>query len=381
MATKYELSLSPSYVKDWDVIDAIREIFQNAIDKETENPENKMSFDYDEDSCILQIGSKTSSLHKSSLLLGCTTKRDRDDQIGSFGEGYKLALLVLMRDGHDVEIHNYNESELWVPKIVNSRRYDSEILTVTTSKFIFTNPPDSDLTFTITNITLDIFKDIVESNLHLQVCPNTLETKSGQVILNDGYAGKIYVNGLFVEKMDEPTRYGYNFKPNKIKLDRDRKAVQSFHLFWETSLMWIELAKNNNVLVKDLLKIEAKDVQFINSVHSHCDSTRIFELSHEMLVEEYGEDVIPVSNQYELLEMKEKYPSAKVVVTSSFVAETIKKSKTYTQIMDNLESAPQPLTPNEIMEEFNESFGSGLSYDANEALKVIIEQSEDWELS
>ena len=45
----YELTVSMGYVPTWTHVDAVREIFQNAKDEETVNPENKMFFDYNEE--------------------------------------------------------------------------------------------------------------------------------------------------------------------------------------------------------------------------------------------------------------------------------------------------------------------------------------------
>ena len=80
MASKYELTISTNYVPDWTYIEAFRELFQNAIDNEITNPDNKMGFSfipYDEGSETgvgdVVISNKSSSLDASSLLLGSTT--------------------------------------------------------------------------------------------------------------------------------------------------------------------------------------------------------------------------------------------------------------------------------------------------------------------
>lgn len=51
----YELTVSMGYVPTWTHVDAVREIFQNAKDEETVNPENKMFFDYNEETETLMI--------------------------------------------------------------------------------------------------------------------------------------------------------------------------------------------------------------------------------------------------------------------------------------------------------------------------------------
>lgn len=49
MQRRYELTFSMNYVKDWTYVEAFRELFQNAIDNEIQNPENKMLFAFDEE--------------------------------------------------------------------------------------------------------------------------------------------------------------------------------------------------------------------------------------------------------------------------------------------------------------------------------------------
>ena len=95
----YELTVSMGYVPTWTHVDAVREIFQNAKDEETVNPENKMFFDYNEETETLMIGNKTGKLNKSTLLIGISDKRNDNRTIGQHGEGYKIATVVLLREG------------------------------------------------------------------------------------------------------------------------------------------------------------------------------------------------------------------------------------------------------------------------------------------
>ena len=52
------------------------------------------------------------------MVLGSTSKAGRADDVGSFGEGYKIALLVLTRNGYDVKVLNGNKQ--WVPEFRHS---------------------------------------------------------------------------------------------------------------------------------------------------------------------------------------------------------------------------------------------------------------------
>ena len=104
------------------------EIFQNALDNEIANPENKMGFNYDEENQRLTISNKTSVLNPESLLLGSSTKRDDKDTIGKHGEGYKIAFMVLLREGKDIKVYNYSAREIWETRLVKAKRYNNRLV-------------------------------------------------------------------------------------------------------------------------------------------------------------------------------------------------------------------------------------------------------------
>ena len=100
---KYTLSLTKEYVSHWGVSEACRELIQNVID-------NPKPYEYNFDEYLpglfkFTLTSKDTWLHPSTLLLGTSSKKE-DGYIGHFGEGYKLALLVLTRLGKAVTVIN-----------------------------------------------------------------------------------------------------------------------------------------------------------------------------------------------------------------------------------------------------------------------------------
>ena len=84
MNKNYEITISPNYVSNWGVKEAIREILQNAIDAETNGYEKEIN--YDEASQTLDVCSKNIELSAKDLILGCSSKTDQDDMIGKYGE-------------------------------------------------------------------------------------------------------------------------------------------------------------------------------------------------------------------------------------------------------------------------------------------------------
>lgn len=84
---RFELGMSLDYASSWGVAEGVREFFQNALDEEKENPENKMSFFYNVEEGTISISNAKSKLTPKSLLMGSSTKRGNANLIGEHGEG------------------------------------------------------------------------------------------------------------------------------------------------------------------------------------------------------------------------------------------------------------------------------------------------------
>lgn len=314
---KFELTITPSYVPSWGIVEAVRELFQNALDQEKQHEDNTMSWSYDADAQRLSISNKSSVLEASSLLLGQTSKADDESTIGQFGEGYKIATLVLLRNNKHVTFYNYGKKEIWRPRFVNSRRFGTQILTffVETLK-IWDKAPDNNLTIVIDGITEDEFKQhIVPANLHMQTNYKVVdETSIGQVLDIPGINGQVFVNGLFVCNF-EPYQYSYNFNPGTIQLDRDRKMVSDFDLRWQASKMWSFSDKTD--LITALLVAGKADVAYLKNVSTFSDRQyKLREEAFNKFVSMYGSRAVPVCNQLEAAEVPKGWTP--IIVPESF---------------------------------------------------------------
>ena len=320
--SRFELSLSPTYVPNWGLVEAIRELFQNALDQQTINPGNNMSYARTVEG--FSISSKESVLEKSSLLLGCSSKTNDKTTIGKFGEGYKLALLVLTRLNYKVTIYNYSAKEIWTPKIIQSRRYNSDLLVIDIKKYIFKSVPDNNLTFFINGITDDDFNMIKEHNLFMREDYEKIETSKGEILLDDKYKGMLFVNGLYINtvKSNVITK-GYNFNPDVITLDRDRALVDSFNLQWETSQIWA--SESESSLCKELVLDNAPDVEYLHNF-LYNSTLSLSESVFDSFQSTNGLNAIPVSNQEEFEECKKKYSSLTPIIVSTGIAKVMDKS-------------------------------------------------------
>jgi len=312
--SKFELSLAENYVASWGVSEGVREIFQNAIDQETQDETNTMFYKYDNALMQLSIGNKKSVLSTSTLLLGCTTKADAKDQIGQFGEGYKIATLALLRSGHNVTFYNYGAKEIWRPRFVDSKRYGAKVLTFFTEKHIWSKVPDNDLTIVIDGISGSIWAQICTSNLHVRTdVGKVYETPFGRILTEDA-PGNVYVNGLFVKQLDD-LLYAYDIKPEYLSLDRDRRMVQTYNVTWITAKMLA--ATDNPKLIKAALDSKYKDAEDLHYHLSNVSAATHTAIS-DSFVNTHGTFAVPVSSQSDLNRVQAEYSNAKpVMVTES----------------------------------------------------------------
>ena len=194
MVSKYELAISTGYVPDWGVTEAFRELFQNALDNEITNPENKMEWKYDEESETLTISNKTSVLQAETLLLGSSTKANDKYTIGKHGEGYKIAFMVLLRNNKSIRVYNYGNRETWEVKLVKSKRYNGQMLTTVfvEKEAIWHKVPNNNLIIEVSGVNKDEYNEIVARNLHLRADKIKKENliKQAEKIKGLGYGDK-----------------------------------------------------------------------------------------------------------------------------------------------------------------------------------------------
>jgi hypothetical protein len=263
----------------------------------------------------LYITNYGSRLRTTSLLLGGSPKATIADTIGKFGEGYKLAALVLTRLGKQLTIYN-GPTEVWKPRFVDSKRYDARILT------FFIRDRDTAasgdcLSFKIEGVSVDDYATTVHNTLRLHAnIGECIGTPYGRVLLNPDLRGNIYVSGLFVCKKHNMD-YGYDILPSKITIDRDRRIVADFDLQWLTSQMWSGQ--------KELLNMMERSSPDVSYVHHHIPSTQKV-IAYQAFKDKYGDNAVPVTTRSEAEALPRGY---KPIITSESYRQVIVSSKDY----------------------------------------------------
>lgn len=349
MKQKFELTLTSDYAAQWGVQEALREILQNGIDQEQQIKNNHLDITYDGKD-ILTIANKNSVLLKETLLLGFSTKQNDDISIGQFGEGYKIALLVLTRLNKKVTIYNYGKKEIWTSRFVKSKRYNGQkVLTITVNtEPIWKSVPNNNLIFEIQGINNLEYQELVSRALPLQkdYKKNIIETPKGQILLDEKFKCKVYVNGLYINTI-HGLEYGYNIKPKYINIGRDRDLVSNYDIQKVTSAMWRN--QTNNHLLYKMLKEQSADVSYITSSKYDETGDNFTEAKKELVVirdnllndlkEQDGENVIPVKNQTELEEVKSRYINTKPVLVNSTIYEILDDSDKIHELKETCEKA------------------------------------------
>lgn len=251
------LPISTNYVNHWGFWDATREILQNAIDTK-DFKVTKM-----ESSGILKIESYAGKLDLASLMLGESSKRDDTSTIGKFGEGYKLALLVLCREGYEVLIKNGHDC--WRVKIEKHPQMGVECLAIEIIEGTYSDEDDDAVSFIINglesqhfNLIRDNFIDPNDVDPGFTYGLEVIAENKGSYCLEIPAAKKVFVGGLFVCDLGTGYHYSYNFSPDVLPLDRDRNKVESFYLQKEATSI---LANSGNIeILIELASQKAKDV-------------------------------------------------------------------------------------------------------------------------
>lgn len=304
----YELTLTPNYVSDWTFNDAIRELIQNGTDQEILDEENCFSIGYDIERKTLQLKNSKSVLKINTLLLGRSSKSENEDTVGQFGEGYKIAALVLNRIGKTFTVFNNEKNEVWESRFKNSEKWLEKILSFYISK---RETKDTGLCIEVGNVSWDEYRGLsdvwIKFNENDYMNMNVVNTSYGEILTDKNYSGKVYVNGLFIN-CNADLKYGYNFKPKYIKLERDRKACDSFDAREITCRMIAEGMVNGSIPIEEVNRMVNENVDDVYNFEYNTYLNDIQKVQ-DVLLEAFNEQnpqpySIPVSSQEEIKKVK-----------------------------------------------------------------------------
>lgn len=373
---KYELSLSRNYVSSWGIEEAIRELLQNAKDSNGED-----IVDIDKSSGTITITNKNTSIPSSTLLLGNTSKRDDLDKIGQFGEGYKLALLVLLRE--DKEVFIKNGSKNWTPSFEYSDNFECEVLCITE-----TDGNGNDLTFEISGFDSSELNELENEFLGINgQAYNSIQTSYGEILTDPKFKGKIFVQGLPVYE-DDNFNYGYNFEARYVNLDRDRKSINIYELKRLTALS-VACCTDNFAFVDEVIESKGKDSEYI--IDQNISFTSEFKEKYAKHLKDKFDikdtDIVINESSKELITELQRKPNAEVkTVKYKFYADIINETLDYSSSVieqakeekdkrDELENAwyEYKYSDYKDFKEWFDKYNNQLDSQAKDEFKEVIE--------
>ncbi len=231
---RIKTNLTRNYVPDWTVLDAMRELLQNAIDSDPEG----FSLDWDHKTETVTIKTNT-ALPLSSLYMGESSKRGDTTKLGVHGEGLKLALLILLRENRLPFIQSSSTVQ---PKFEPAECVDSgdeSLLFTSLEVMVFEVYPQnySDKTSITFTANFDEWMSLVTI-----VLPK--DTPYG--ILENHPTGSLYLGGLRIA--DVGMHYAYNLAPGSIQLERDRRVADIFKVQEACAQIWLDTERWDDIV-------------------------------------------------------------------------------------------------------------------------------------
>lgn len=352
----FELPISRHYVGHWGLVEAVRELIQNAIDSDS-------PFEYAFDADKLYITSRFAKLEASTLVLGTTSKAGAADKIGSFGEGYKIAMLVLTREGFPLTVLNGDKQ--WIPEFKVSHTFGSEVLHINETPI---KRQERGLDFIVSGLTPENIDEIRSMCLRMQSPMNdVIGTKYGLILPSK--PGKLYVGTLFV--CDTDLKYGYDINPEHLALERDRQTVSGFSLRMLTKDMWVDHGTTTGSMdsLAEMIDKELPDVEYVR----YGSPEMVKEACYKLFQKKYPGG-IAAGTQEELQSLVSR-GMTKVIHTSSSLYSQVSASKEHKAQMGALVRIQ---TPSEALEEWfadNKKYMSRLPI---VGFKSILDRAKEW---
>ena len=253
--SRFEYPITENYVENWNPIDAIREFGANAVDAEVQLNAKK-SVKYDRSKKILRIRNEGVTLNREALLLGGTTKTSDDRVIGEHGEGMKLGLHVLARNGFSVVVRN-GRNEDWKSSLEFSDKWQAKVFTLNITK---ANRPVEFFEVEIHGVDFDLWDATQGLFRFLQDSDQRRDLSTGTILFDPEFVGKIYVKGVFIGHRPNH-KVGYDFPC--LELGRDRRLPADYEIHPKITAIWDAYAQMEDGIpaVYDLILRDQSEAQ------------------------------------------------------------------------------------------------------------------------
>lgn len=284
--------ISPEYVsKSWTVERALAEVIANALDEDaqpTVNHDGKETF---------TVEDSADGLRSRDLVLGISRKGDQS--IGQFGEGLKIAGMVLARNRRiksmTIETVGFTLRPLIVKEAFSALGDDEacEMLAFD----ITPNTRTSGTKVTVVGVKPEMAEKVTGRFLALQEPNYEIAPDPGRVLADR--PGEIYIMGVFVQKRPD-LRFGYDLSSASKRLqNRDRSVVDAWqlrHAIGEILAATLDFKTLAQMVVAMLTgKLAEEERGFLNALHTNPQmKSWMIKIGREL----YGKDPLVCYQDY-----------------------------------------------------------------------------------
>ena len=354
-AALYSLSISRTSTPSPAAADSGHVLYQASASHSSRPPLHLGSILHHAPSRTLTFHNNAVSLSRAILLLGHTSKRGGSGEaagmVGSFGEGMKVGMLALLRDGCRCWMGTRNE--VWQFGFYHDSKYGETLLGVWTNdgeaqqangsaeereqreeadsdevraewlglseaqrqercilRTMLDQRRPSDTTTVLAGLSADDWAAYQQDFLFLSsTAPSDIvPTPLGSILLSDAHRHALYVKGFLVAAFPSELVYGVDLR--EAKLDRDRKAVlQSSELHRLVGSIWAQAVSARPELMERYFELllhhsssaESKNAEFYltTAVIENVASTFFALHGHDSqpVLNSSGEDAAFISSQ------------------------------------------------------------------------------------
>jgi hypothetical protein len=248
----------------WGAWEAFRELIQNALDAADDGGEIKV---WRANNGTIHIVTTPDVMTRGDLVLGATSKHGSNAR-GRKGEGMKIAMMTLVRLGCAVKVRT--GAEIWTPRVEAQEAWGGKECLVIETK---SAPNFAGVKIEIDGFSREAFDQslalILDSRIPgTRIPAKTINTSDGTLLDDPVLAGKLFVGGLYVcdlaQAFSAPFVYGFDFRPDRLELDSDRKLADPWTTRYRIGKM-IEAAFQtlSPSIAYDLLRVESFETKQI----------------------------------------------------------------------------------------------------------------------
>lgn len=291
---KVALSVSSEYLPNWGAYEGLRELVQNFIDSQDDcGVKGAISYEggsYTGKVTLTNYGAKP--LNREALLFGVTSKANRTDQRGQFGEGMKVGTLALVRENRAVTIRTQTEN--WVASLQTSTEFGGrKVLTFTTHK---RQTVTDDVTVEIYPVYKEEWDKIQRSFMFMQEGVESKDSYYGKILTGEAFRNKVFAKGIFVKDMED-MKWGYDL--HNMDLNRDRSMVDEWDVRSNIIGVLTSLYQSGELTLADIRELFDNNHWEAQSAYSWSGTPIVKDMLRQYVGEQGGKKCIVTASAEE----------------------------------------------------------------------------------